>query len=703
MGKICQKCGASNTDSLKFCSGCGSDLSSDAGQHQQPIAGDTKARTMILGNQQGGSKEKGAQTNSKSKDASANRTVFGMPAIDPDAVKLPAGSKTSGKKNKTPEKQPRDDKRTVLGLAAVTPAEPSEKNKPPLATPSQPPPPKGNSNRTVMGIAAVVPTEPIKKKKKPPMATPSRPPGPANAAVKRPAKEKHTVLGMPAVVDGQLSYEETKTEELPFDSTNAETGTAFEASSYPQKPSKKVKTPAERKKQEKPSPVDDRPSPKSALSASSQQSGDPRNSFDEWPDQEPETERRSKGLQVAIIVAIALVLVGAITLTYLLIAGDDKVLVPHIFPTGDGKGVTVSFSFPKAPPGTVIQISGQTVQVAGGQAQIIIQTSQLKLGINQFPLIYTEPGTSPKNMSFPIALRHSITTDLNGLMTEDPSIAVNFQIAPDITLAIAGKPVQVINGLYVHRIPLAEISALDPSADSLIHRIPFQLNDAKGTAEQGEHVVAIPVTKLQIDRPAESAIVAVDAITCAGVTEKGASVTVNGQAVGVTVVGFNTRIPLARLGDHQINVTARAPGKASRTQTVKVTRIEDLSSAIETWSKDLDKKLDYPTVGRDPNVHANKKIKLSGRVVNINTEKGVTVFLLYIDSKGGCPAGARCAVYVIYRGETEAGLQSWVDTYGIVKGTRTVDLSGGKKLDVPAVEAKFVVKTERKREKRRRR
>ena len=122
-------------------------------------------------------------------------------------------------------------------------------------------------------------------------------------------------------------------------------------------------------------------------------------------------------------------------------------------------------------------------------------------------------------------------------------------------------------------------------------------------------------------------------------------------------------------------------------------------SAIADWSKDLNKRLDYATIGRGPNAHAGKKIKLNGRIVNINTEKGVTAFLLYIAE--GCGAGALCAIHAVFRGETEAGLHSWVDVYGVVKGTRTVDLPSGKKLDVPAVEAVFVEKSKRKKGRRR--
>jgi len=202
-------------------------------------------------------------------------------------------------------------------------------------------------------------------------------------------------------------------------------------------------------------------------------------------------------------------------------------------------------------------------------------------------------------------------------------------------------------------------------------------------------VVTLPLARLQIDRPGLEAMVVRDEVTVAGVTEEGAQVTVNGQPVGVTATGFSTAVPLPQLGEQLIQVVARSPGKAPRMSRIKVVRIADLAPVIEDWSKDLNRKLDYPAIARDPNSHVDKKVALSGRVVNINTEKGVTAFLLYIGE--GCPAGARCAVYVDYAGETDAGLQSNVTVYGVVGGSRDVDLRGGGKETMPSIKAKYVV------------
>jgi hypothetical protein len=189
-----------------------------------------------------------------------------------------------------------------------------------------------------------------------------------------------------------------------------------------------------------------------------------------------------------------------------------------------------------------------------------------------------------------------------------------------------------------------------------------------------------------------------DEILCAGTVEKGATVTVNKSAVAVTTAGFATTLPVKTSGQYSIAVTASAKGKAPKTEIINITKVESLLPSIQEWSKDMEKKLKYPKLARDIALYTGKKISLKGRIININTVKGVTAFLMYISD--GCPKGAQCTAYVAFRGETDAGLQSMVTVYGTVTGTRDVELPDGKKQTMPALDAKFVVETQEKKKKR---
>lgn len=418
-------------------------------------------------------------------------------------------------------------------------------------------------------------------------------------------------------------------------------------------------------------------------------------SIDAWGEEAAEESvvGRSQGMLLALVAAGAIAVIAAGLVIYLLLFSRAPALSPQVFPSPDGSSVTVILGFAEAPPGTTVQLAGQTAPVTQGSARVAIPMSSLKLGTNDVIVSYIEPGESPTQMTFPIVLRHAIKDDLTGLAAEKPFVDVHFQVAPGVGLAVEGKPAQLGAGTFTHRIDLNAMTApAKGETDYIMHKVSFQLTNPSGVAEQGEHLVAIPVTKLQIDRPADNATVASEEITCSGTAESGSQVQVNGKTAGITALGFNTRVALPTTGENRITVTARAPGKAPRTEVVRVRRVESLDGVIAEWSKDLDDQLDYPTLGRDPNALMDKKIRLTGRVVNISTERGVTAFILYVGK--GCPAQAQCGVYVVLRGETDAGLQSWVNVLGTVKGSRTVDLADGRKMEMPALEAAFVVKVE---------
>jgi hypothetical protein len=507
-----------------------------------------------------------------------------------------------------------------------------------------------------------------------------------------------TVLGMPAVgsdiADAKQPGEEAPPKETtPQEAPATAAGEPQPVTTQDEQPAPTA-PPVEDPQKTEPMPTMDGPEASPPRQSAESSPAPPTGGFDAWPEEEDPETGRGRGILIALVIAALLAVSAAGVAVYLLVFEKRGMLTPQVFPNPGGKSVTVVLRFDEAPPGTVLQLAGQQAAVVQGQARVSIPMNQLKLGANNVEVSYTEPGGGTEQMRFPIVLRHAITDDLSGLSAESPFITISFQIAAGVGLAVEGKPAQIVNGVYHHKVTIKDLMVnADPRSDHLMHKVSFQLTGKDGVGEQGEHMVAIPITKLQIDRPADKAAVVADTLTCSGSSEEGAQVTVNGKAVGVTAVGFNTSLPLTTIGEHQITIMARAPGKAPRTRVVTVTRLESFDDAIAAWSRNLDKKLDYPTIGRDPNAHIGKKVKLNGRVVNIKAEKGVTAFILYVGE--GCPAKSQCGVYVVFRGETDAGLHSWVDVYGVVRGNRAVDLQDGRKMEMPALDAEFVVKSEK--------
>ena len=696
MAIICVMCGTSNKDGVKFCAACGKPLTEeDPTTAKKKSSNKSPAKTVLFGmkspvldNQSTPSSEASskAETGETSSKAETTKTVLGLPAAGgkPGAASQPpqrpqaiVSTPTLHARIKPPSKQDSDPRLTDMGIGD---------------TPSQTPEPHKTS--------------------KPPMAKPSKPPGASSIESTSSKSKGHlgkkTVLGMPAMnldtPDALLQEikktpqipslaEEDKKEEPLKSTTQKVSATKKEEplKSATQKVSAAKKESFKETKSEK---------PKQGTAATSKKGTRPiepapkirESSFNEWPDLQIEPKRKTLSIIITLAAIVVTVALGA--LVYLVIFGQKSPLIPQVFSAGDGKRITVILPFPNSPSGTSIQVGSQNIPITQEQARVDIDIGTLKLGVNQIPFAYQEPGESKKQMSFPITLRHSISSDLSGLATENPFFTIRFQIANGIELAVEGKPVQLVDGTYIKKVMLSELqSPPDAESENWLYRATFQLSDAQGgSTEQGQHLVVIPLTKLQLDRPADNATVVSESVTVSGITENGAQITVNGQAVGVAARAFGTIVPLPSIGKNKIEIVARATGKAPRKRVVQVTRVQSLEPAINQWAEDLDTSLEYPTIGRDANAHIGKKIKLQGRIVNISTEKGITAFLIYIAE--GCPAGARCAVYGVFRGETDAGLQSWVNVYGTVKGTRSVDLPNGQKLIVPAVEAAFVQKSE---------
>jgi hypothetical protein len=685
-------CGTENAEGVQFCAACGSELTEGATQPQpQAPKGGVPAKTMMFGQSpQAAQPEQPAAEAPKKAPA---RTVLGMPAVGGPAAQPEPAQAPMAKPQQAPMAKPQQ-----------APMAKPQQTQPAPAKPAGGAPKSDGRAHTVLGLPAVVDAATAQLKQaqaaKPaepaPMARPQQAPAAKQEPDAKALEDKRTVLGMPAMgsdgaataVASEASSGSGSAPETPGVGGAPKPGPSTE----PLEP-----VPVARKQP----PARSEPDLEETIAADSVADALPPSHADTWPDDEPQPRKKGGGsLLIVAIVAAVVVLAGGGILAYLFLFAGGAELKPQVFPAADGKNMTVVLAFPDAPAGAVLQVQGeQQIQVLGGQARFDLSIGDMKLGENAINVVYTEPGSAPEPMTFPILLRHTVREDLTGLVTADPFFDVVFEVAPGIQLSVEGKPVQVASGAYTHRVSLAQAVSAGEGGTDVNYKVAFQLTDTGGQSEQGQHVVTIPVTELVIDRPAADAEVAVEEVTCSGSTEDGAQVTVNGQPVSVIANRFSTKVTLAALGEHQIVVKARTPSKAPSSIQRKVVRLESLADAIAEWSKDLDSKLDYPTLARDATAQNGKKIKIAGRIVNINTAKGRTAFLLYVGE--GCPAGARCAVYVAFPGETNAGLQSLVEVYGQVRGTKDVDLRGGEQETMPAIEAKFVVEQQAKKGKKR--
>jgi len=406
---------------------------------------------------------------------------------------------------------------------------------------------------------------------------------------------------------------------------------------------------------------------------------------------EEEAPARAKAIPTWILgVASGAVLCLIVALSALLFFGKSLNYTTQITPQPDGASLAIVFNFPDAPAGAAVEFSGKRSPVVNGTARFDFPIEQLGLGDNRLKAVYSADGkTTPLELT--IARRHKITLDLAGLGSSPPFFETVFMLAKGESLTV-GNQLAALDGQNTYRYKMALSDALTVSEqkdNQLVVHVPFQLKNAQGSVDSGDYLAKLPLTDLRIDRPAADAVVDSPSVVCSGETEEGAVVTVNGDRTAVTAGRFETKVALPKSGETAIEVTSKSAGKAPRRETLRVKRVENLEAEALKYAAGVDGTIDYPTLGRNPDGLVGRKVKMSGRIVNIKTELGVTVFLLYVSA--GCPKESRCGLYGVFKGESQAGLYSWVTVYGEVRGKRDVQIKDGESIQVPAVEAAFLI------------
>ena len=664
----CKKCGTTNEEGGKFCASCGAALASlneaPVVQTSSPQASAISAKTMLFNKAPQVSKVKPAAASPKS--SAPKGTILGAPA-----VQLPQKQKPTEKS--APKAAP------MINVGAAKPAvvaqsKTASTSKPVSASPKEPPPGVGERAKTVIGL-------------------PAADAGEVAAAIE--AAKKATAKPAPAANVSPATQQ---------------TATVVAEPSGPQEPHKHAPKGASSGKAAQPAPSTAKPEPAESA-ASSLPAGHSSNapaaanisavpsapppdtmSADDWPDAAAEEPKSSAGTIIAIVLA-AVVIVGlAGFIIYKFVLTSAPSFQPQILASQDGETLTVILDLPDVAAGSSIQYSNQSIPVAGGKVQFLLQKKQMVLGANLVKVMLSEPGGAQEEIAFPIMLRHLATNDFRKLSEASPSIDVRFKVAEGFSIKVNKTPCPLEDGVCIFN--LAANVKPNQTAKTLQYAIPFELIDAAGNSDPGQHIVTVPVTQFHIDRPAKNAVVDSEEITVAGTVVPGTVVRVNGNKIKSGDTGFSTTVPIPTIGVNKINVTAAAPNSAPSIKELIITRVDDLTPHVESWSEDLDKSFNFAKLSRDTDTHAGKKIHLSGRIININTERGVTAFLMYVDK--GCPRGGQCGIYVVFRGETEAGLQSMVDVYGIVRGTHDVAFASGTQKTLPAIDAAYVIAEEQK-------
>lgn len=399
--------------------------------------------------------------------------------------------------------------------------------------------------------------------------------------------------------------------------------------------------------------------------------------------------RKGRGWALLIVALVVVVAAAIGASAVLLLSGGAYDITPEV--TVGGDRVRVILGIAPAAKGAKVRFVGQEQPVVDGKATFDIRSQVLAVGTNKIPVEILDADGDRSTASVTFDVSYRAEADMSGLSQTPPYYSVSFHVMKGAVLEVASQPVQLdAEGRYLHKIPLDEATAGAVDAgDTVSHRLPFSVQ-LPGKAPVREVIdTAIPRTGLRVLAPADGLVVERDSIVCAGTTEPTAEVAINGAKVTATGGQFSHTVPLPGVGEHAVEVTATAPGKASRTVRLTVRREENLAPLIQAFAATVDASLTYEQVASDTDALRGRPVRFHGRVVAMETVGGQTLMQVLVDQ--GCAQEGRCSIHVTYRGQTDAQLYSRVTVYGTVSGRWQGQTQSGSQLVMPSIAARFIV------------
>jgi hypothetical protein len=274
-----------------------------------------------------------------------------------------------------------------------------------------------------------------------------------------------------------------------------------------------------------------------------------------------------------------------------------------------------------------------------------------------------------------------VRADLTPLTSDPPGFDVVVDAMPGSQVTVAGRPLAIdANGHGVQRIPLPAPPAEGGAID---HVAPWRIQPPGGAAAEGQLRTRIPATTMQIDRPGAQVVTDRDAIEIAGAVHPGAIVTIDGTAVPVTDSRFLYRFPLPAPATYTPRVIAR---KAPATRTITIRRVADL--AAEAASFRADASITWARIRQSPDTYRGQNVAFEGRVYNVDVQSGRSVLQILVRD---CPRGERCPLWVEYPAATDATINDWVRVLGTGAGMQQFRAESERVIEVPRVDAVFVL------------
>jgi len=353
--------------------------------------------------------------------------------------------------------------------------------------------------------------------------------------------------------------------------------------------------------------------------------------------------------------------------------------------TQSAQGEVLEVTVPGARPGTKVRLGGAEAVLDGNRAEFPLAAEGLAVGENTLALDVVGPEGDVQTAELQLRVDFRVRADLSGLRDDDPAVRIMVDAPPGTEATLDGQALPLDeDGRGVRRFPLAEVPPDDDGFYDL--SVAYHLELPNGEVEDGRVRSRVPYATLQIDRPGRSLVTDRKDVEVAGAVDPTATVTLDGRPVTVEDGRFLERIALEAVGERQVQVVAREPGKAPVTRTITIRRVDDLAEAAADF--DADDSLTYAKLAQNPTIYRGQKVEMVGRVYNVRVQDGRSILQVLVED---CPRGQACPLWVVYPAATEATLHDWVRILGKVAGEQQFKAETDRIVTVPRVDATYVL------------
>ena len=400
----------------------------------------------------------------------------------------------------------------------------------------------------------------------------------------------------------------------------------------------------------------------------------------------PSPRRRVRGWLLALLALGVLLVASVIAAGLYYRMTRNRVEVAAVV-AANASGEVLGVDVARAPAGAHVHFGTIDQPLTGTHVDFPLAADALHVGDNVVAIDVVFPDGSTESHSVTLTVEYRVRADLTTLSATPPAITVVVDALPTSTVVLDATPLAL--DAAGHGVRAYPIAAMTPDATGTLSLTAHYTitPPAPATPATGTLSSRVPTTVLRMERPADQAVTDRSTVDLSGVTQPGATVTVDGAAATVSADGhFSFSAPLASVGTHELHVAATMTGRAPASALIHVERVADLARAANAYT--IDRTLTYARLAAAPGTFQGQHVAIEGRVYNVDLQDGHGVLQMLARD---CPAGQRCPLWVTHSAVTDITVESWVRVIGSVAGEQQFMSQSGEVRTVPRVDAAFVL------------